>query len=256
MPDFDFIEDKDVREKVENAHKLEVDELTVNLKNANKVAIEDAVSGLKTKNSEILDEKKTLQEAAKLFEGIEAEAAKEALEFYEKNKDAEFLKDGKLEDLLEKKTSALKSDHETVMTELNGKFEEASTQGNMYRSLYETKVIDDALRQAAIDAKVRPEALSDIIMRGRGVFSLDEKKQVEARDSEGKLAKTSDDKVLTTKNWVEDLKATSPHYWPNSEGAGAHGGDPGNAGDYTAKLQAAASSGDMVEYRRLRAAKK
>ena len=256
MPDFSFIEDTAIREKVENAHKLEVDELTVNLKNANKVAVEDAVSGLKTKNAEILDEKKALSEAAKLFEGIDPEAAKAALEFHEKNKDAEFLKDGTIEDLIEKKTSTLKSDHEAAMTELNSKFNEATTNGTLYQNLYESKVIEDGIRAEAIKAGIRAEAIDDVLLRGRSVFSLDEHKQIEARDNEGKLAKTKDDKVLTTKNWIEGLKDSSPHYWPNSEGAGAHGGDPGNASDYTAKLKAAADKGDMVEYRRLRSAKK
>jgi len=256
MPDFTFIEDKDIREKVENMHQLEVDDLTINLTNKAKADQEESEKGLKAKNAEILDEKKVLQEAAKLFDGMDPEAAKEALEFHEKNKDTEFLKDGTIEDLIEKKTSTLKSDHEAAMTELGGKFDEASAKGSLYQNLYESKVIDDGIRAEAIKAGIRAEAIEDVLMRGRGVFSLDDKKQIEARDSEGKLAKTTDDKVLTTKNWIEGLKETSPHYWPGSEGAGAQGGDPGNASDYTAKLQAAATAGNMVEYRRLRSLKK
>lgn len=253
MSKFDFIADEEVRAKVIDLHKLELDEISVNHTNDLKVKLEEAVLGLKTKNSEILNEKKILQDSLKVFEGIDVKKAKEALKFHEENKDVEFLKDGKLEDLIERKTSTLKSDHETVMKELSNKFEAASTQGSLYKTLYESKVIEDALRDEAIIAKVRPEALVDIILRGRGVFSLDEKKQVEARDSEGKLAKTTDDKVLTVKNWIEELKASSPHYWPGSEGAGAHGGTPGSTDDYTAKLADAARKGNMDLYRKLRA---
>jgi len=256
MPDFKFIEDDAVREKVENIHKLEVDELTVNLINKAKADQEESEKGLKAKRDELLNEKKALQETVKLFDGIDPEAAKEALEFHEKNKDAEFLKDGTIEDLIEKKTSTLKSDHEAVLTELNRKFEEASSKGTLYQNLYESKVIDDGIRAEAIKAGIRAEAIDDVLMRGRGVFSLDDKKQIEARDSEGKLAKTKDDKVLTTKNWIEGLKETSPHYWPNSESAGALGGEGGPDSDLTAKLKQAAESGNMVEYRRLRALKK
>lgn len=251
MPDFTFIEDAGIREKVENIHKLEVDELVVNHTNSTKEEIETAVSGLKTKNSEILSEKKTLQESLKLFDGIDVEKAKEAAEFYEKNKDAEFLKDGKLEDLIEQKTSILKSDYEAELGELSQKFETTSTESTLYKGLYESKVIEDALRDEAIKAEVRPEALLDIILRGRSVFTLDEKKQVEARDSEGKLAKTEDDKVLTPKNWIDGLKTSSPHYWPGSEGAGALGGI-GNTSDIDVKMADAANRNDMKEYRRLR----
>ena len=89
-------------------------------------------------------------------------------------------------------------------------------------------------------------------MRGRSVFSLDENKQIEARDAEGKLA-VIDKKVMTTKNWIEGLKDTSPHYWPESEGAGAHGGSTGGDTDYHTKLNDLATKGDMKGFRALRA---
>lgn len=252
MPDFTFIEDADLREKVENAHKLEVDELTVNLTNASKTAVEEAVLGLKSKNTEILGEKKTLQEELKTFEGIDPSKAKVALEFHEKNKDTEFLKDGTVEELIEKKTSQLTSDHETVVTELSTKLTEAQTHGLNYQTLFESKVIDDGLKEEAIKQGIRSEALNDVVMRGRGVFSLDESKQIEARDKDGKLAVTEDKKVLTPKNWITGLKETSPHYWPNSESAGAHGGPGSNDSDYTVKLAELAAKGDNAGYRALR----
>jgi len=252
MPDFTFIEDKDMREKVENLVKIEVDDLTINLTNKAKEDQEESEKGLKLKTTELLSEKKTLGESLKLFEGIDPKLAKDALEFHEKNKDAEFLKDGTIDDLIEKKTSTLKSDHEAAMGELQGKFDTASGTGKLYQGLYEAKVIDDGIRAEAIKSGIRPEAVDDVLLRGRSVFSLDEAKNIEARDSEGKLAKTSDDKVLTTKNWIDGLKETSPHYWPDSESAGALGGTPGSDSDYTAKLAAAADRGDQKEYRRLR----
>jgi len=256
MPDFKFIEDADLREKVENAHKLVVDDLTVNLTNAAKTQVDDAVKGLKTKNAEILDEKKTLQESLKSFEGIDVKVAKTAMEFYDKNKDAEFLKDGTVEELIEKKTSQLTSDFETQLNELNTNLTTAKEHGSLYQKLFESKVIDDGIREEAIKAGMLPTAIEDAVLRGRGIFSLDDNKQIEARDAEGKLAVTEDKKVLTTKNWIEGLKETSPHYWPNSEGAGAHGRNAGAEGDYLAKLQAAADSGDMEAYRKIRASKK
>lgn len=253
MPDFDFITDDDLRTKAEDVHKIEVDKITVDLTNAAKTQVEEAVSGLKTKNSEILDEKKTLQETLKKFDGIDIKEVKIATDFYDKNKDAEFLKDGTVDELIEKKTSQLTSDFETQITELNGKLSEAYAHGETYQTLFESKVIDDGLRVEAIKQGVRNEALEDVVMRGRGVFSLDENKQIEARDAEGKLAITEDKKVLTTKNWIEGLKDTSPHYWPESEGAGAHGGSSGPDADYHTKLNELASKNDMKGFRALRA---
>lgn len=253
MPDFNFIEDADLREKVENAHKLEVDELTVNLNSTNKTAVEEAVKGLKTKNTELLGEKKTLQEQFKPFETMDVVVVKDALEFHEKNKDVEFLKDGTVEELIDKKTSQLRSDHETVVTELSGKLKSAETHGKNYQTLFESKVIDDGLTKEALAQGVRAEALQDVVLRGRSVFSLDEAQLIEARDKEGKLAVTEDKKVLTPKNWIKGLKETSPHYWPGSTGAGADSGVGGSDSDYTAKMADLAAKGDTKGYRELRA---
>jgi len=252
MADFTFIDDEELRAKIEDANKLEVDELTVNLTNSAKTQVEEAVTGLKAKNTELIGEKKAAQEALKKFDGVDVEASKLATEFYENHKDQEFLKDGTVEELIEKKTSQLNSDHEVQVTELTGKLSEAVNHGATYQSLFESKVIDDGLRAEAVKQGVRSEAIEDVILRGRGVFSLDDSKQIEARDREGKLATTEDKKVLNPKNWIEGLKDTSPHYWPDSRGAGASGGSGNSDSDYTIKLNELASKGDMVGYRALR----
>lgn len=257
MPNFDFIEDTVLREKAENEHKIEVDQLTIDLTNSAKTQVEEAVTGLKTKNSELLDEKKGLDLKLKEFGDLDPRVVKTANEFYEKNKDAEFLKDGTVEELIEKKTSQLTSDFETQINELSASLIEAKTHGNTYQQLFESKTIDDAVRQAASESGMLPTAVEDAVLRGRSVFSLDENKQIEARDSEGKLAVTEDKKVLNTKNWIEGLKETSPHYWPISEGAGAFGRTGGGAeGDKMDKLAAAAAAGDAAAYRRIRDGKK
>jgi len=128
----------------------------------------------------------------------------------------------------------------------------AQKSSNEYQGLFESKVIDDGVRAAAVKAGMIDTAVEDAVLRGRGVFSLDTNKMIEARDAEGKLAISSDKKVLTTENWVEDLKETSPHYWPPSQGAGATGGKIGPESDKATKLQALADAGDVTAYRAMR----
>lgn len=256
MADFDFIEDADLREKAENANKIEVDQLTIDLTNSTKTQVDEAVKGLKDKNTEILGEKKALQESLKVFDGYDPKTLKTATEFYDKNKDTEFLKDGTVEELIEKKTSQLTSDFETQIGELTSNLTEAKNHGTIYQQLFESKVIDDGVRAAAMKSGMISTAVEDAVLRGRSIFSLDENKLIEARDADGKLAITEDKKVLTTENWIEGLKDTSPHYWPNSSGAGASGGSGHGQNDRDAKLQVLADSGDAKAYRALRDKKK
>lgn len=257
MPDFKFITDKGQREQAENAHKLEVDELKVTLKAEGATAVEEATTGLKDKNVEILNEKKGLQKKLKLFDGIKPEDVATEHEFYEKNKDAEFLKDGTVEELIQQKTSQLTSDHETVVTELTENHDKQLVRGDLYQGLFEAKVMDDGLRAEAVKQGVLPGALQDILLRGKSVFSLDDNKQIEARTSDGKLATTADKKVLTPKNWIEGLKETSPHYWPGSTSANANANANFSDNDeITEQLAVLADKGDMKGYRALRAKQK
>lgn len=249
MFDFSFIEDEAIREKaLESANSV-----LTEVKDQHKLQLDEEVNGLKSKNAEILDEKKKADKRLKELEDFDFDKAREAMEFLENNKEAQMIKDGKTEELIEKKLSQVRSDHEAQLGEINQTLQSEVERANTYEGLYKTKMVEDSLREAATSAKVRPEAITDILLHGRNVFSLAEDGSVEARDKDGKLKKTVDDKVLTPFNWIEGLKKSSPHYWPDSVGAGARGGGQGDEGDLTAALNKAAASGNMAEYRRLRA---
>lgn len=245
---FDFIEDEGLRTQAIEFYNSSITEV----KDAHRLELDETVTGLKSKNTELLDEKKQTQNKLKKYEEYDFDAANEAIDFLKNNKNAQLIKDGKVDELIEKETSTLRSDHEAALTELSTELTGLRQHGELYESLYKTKMVEDSLREAAIGAKVRPEAVTDILLHGRNVFALAEDGSVEARDAEGKLRKTVDDKVLTTSNWIEGLKKSSPHYWPDSAGAGARGGGLGDEGDLTSALNKAANSGNMVEYRRLR----
>jgi len=69
--------------------------------------------------------------------------------------------------------------------------------------------VERALQEAALAAKVRPEAIADIL-RHQDEFEIDGGK-VRTRNG------------LEPDVWLSDLKSTRPHYWPGSVGGGASG---------------------------------
>lgn len=249
---FDHIKDEDLRKQTIEAHEAMVKETKESLLGDMDKKIEEATSGLKNKNQELLNEKKKIQDTLKNFENIDPEKAKEALNFLETNTEAQMIKDGKIDELLEKRTSNLKSDYEAQLNEISQKLEETSSKSETFESLYKNKMIEDGLRNAALQAKVRPEAIDDIILRGSKEFNLGEDGSIESRDKDGKLRKTVDDKILTPFNWIDSLKKSHPHYWPESQGAGFRGRFSNDPNDYTAALAEAAQKGDMDSYRKLR----
>lgn len=256
MTIFDFIEDENLKTQAQEAHDNAVKILKDDLENDYKGKLDTEVTGLKTKNEELLGEKKSMKAKLELFDGIDASAAREALELMEKNEDIKLIKDGKIDELIDQKTSQMRSDHEATVGELRSTLQEQTEKATKFEHLFNTKTVDDALREVAIKSGVRSAAVTDILLRGRDIFSVAEDGSVEARGKDGKLLKTADEKILTATNWVESLKTGSPHYWPDSEGAGAGSGRGGAGGsDIDSQMTAAAEAGNYDLYKSLKAKK-
>ncbi len=204
---FDFIEDEALRKTAEEAYNAEVKANTEDIDSK----ISEAVAGLKTKNEELLGEKKTIQTQLQRFADIsDPEEAIKALKFINESEEAQMIRDGKFDELLEKRTSTMRLDHDNSITELADKLEEVTAGKSKYKGLYQTKIMDDSLREVANKAGVRPEAVTDVLLRAKTLFQLGQDGSVEARDSGGKLLKNEDGNVITPSVWLESMKETSP----------------------------------------------
>lgn len=247
--EFSFIEDEELRTQAETQYKAEKEEEDKLIQ----AKIDKAVEGLSSKNDELLSEKKKIQEKLQEFSQItDPQKALDAIKFLEENAEAQLIRDGKIDELIAKKTSVMRSDHESAVKELQSRLNELTEVSSEYKTKFQTKVIEDALRNEAVKAGVLPQAVEDILMRGKSVFSLAaDTAEVEARDANGNLLKNDKDIVITPKVWVESLKNISPHYWPQSMSAGAFPGSSSSS-DVAAQLEALAKKGDFAGYRKLR----
>ena len=251
MPSFDYIEDPDLRQKA-------IDEFTTSLEAEKSTftttlqsEIDKATSGLKASHSKLLDEKKKLQER---FQGItNPEEALQALKLISENEEMQMIRDGKFDEVVQRRLSTKLTEFEEQTKELNTKLEMNEVSSAKYKGMYVDLIIDNNIRKAAAKAGVLPAALEDVLNKGRNLFSVaDDEKSVESRDHNGKLRKTEDEKVLTPENWIEGLKKTSPHYWPLSQSAGFIPGGGGSSDDLEVRIEAAASAGNTKLFRELR----
>jgi hypothetical protein len=96
--DFEFIEDEGLRAKAKEAFETQMQKTNEKFK----LQMDEEVSGLKTKVDELLGEKKTIQEQLAKFGDItDPEKAAEALKFLQENEDAQLIKDGKIEAIIQ-----------------------------------------------------------------------------------------------------------------------------------------------------------
>jgi hypothetical protein len=245
---FDFIEDKAVREQAEGILTTQLDEIKAGIPDLITAGVTEATAGLKANHDKLLDEKKKLQETYKDI--TDPEKALEALKLITENDEMRLLSEGKFDEVIEKRLSDSTAIHEAAISDLTEQNISAVTRADKYQSLFETKVIEDTIREAAIGAKVLPHALKDALLQAKAVFTIAEDGSVEARDAKGKLIKVDDDKILTPTLWVEMNKKSSPHWWPASEGGDLNPGEDYESID--AQMKRAASKGDTDLYRKLK----
>jgi len=209
-------------------------------------AVEEETLELKAKIDTLIGEKRSVTEKLKMFEGIDIEKAKEALEIVEKNEYVKKIADGKFEEVFAERTDQLRTQYEEEMSKINEKLQSAEQRAEQLAKELDNNRIDAVLRKAAIKAGILPEALDDVLARGRQIFSVSPTGDIEARDENGNIRRI-EDKILTTARWIETLPK---HYWPASESVNITGSSSGASVDE--RLAAALKSGDLSLYRKLR----
>jgi hypothetical protein len=114
---------------------------------------------------------------------------------------------------IERRDKAIAEKHAELEAALQQKGE---LDGRIKRS-----TIEGEIARAASTLKVKTEALPDVLMYAH-IFEVDDDgKSVRARDGFGATP------GIDPASWLSDMKASRPHWWPESQGGGARGGSSG-----------------------------
>lgn len=165
--------------------------------------------------------KRQIDELTGKLEGVD-------LDEYRALKEAQASDDGKkritmekVDEIVAERTKKMREEHDALVSELTGQTETLSGQLNGL-------LIDGAVRQAAIEAKVRPGALEDVVLRAQRTFKVVDGKAV-AHDEKGNVQYGKDGaSPLQPSEWIDGLKKNADHLFEQSSGGGAGGG--GNRG--------------------------
>lgn len=140
------------------------------IKSTTSAAVGEAVGDLKSKNSELLGEKKKLQELLSSMDGIDPDKAKKALEFLDNNEIAKLIAEGKTEEALASHTEKLTIKYQESIDNLTKELDEAKGSASTYRSRFESTMVNNAIQQEAIAAGILPDAIPDVLARASSVF--------------------------------------------------------------------------------------
>jgi len=147
------------------------------------------------------------------------------LEKYQELMDKAALDDGKkritmekVDDIVAERTTKMKEEHQNQVNALTNNNTTLSGQ-------LDSLLIDGAVRNAAVEAKVRPGALEDVVLRAKTTFKVVDGKAV-AHDDKGNVIYGKDGtNPLNPTEWLGGLKTSADHLFEQSKGGGAGGGD-------------------------------
>lgn len=217
-------------------------------------ALSESIARLEEKNRELLGENKKTKESLKAWDGYDSEKIKSMMEHFDKNEDLKLIADGKYEEVINKRTEKVVADFNSQIEALNKQNHELTESASRYQGKISDLMIDNGIVSEFIAADGIKTATDDVKFRAKQIWKLeskDGKDEYVPRDSNGKLL-TGKNGVLTPKEWIENLRETAPHLFPQSKGSGSGGGNGQGLTGIDAKIVAARNSGDVGELRRLR----
>ncbi|MBO8256405.1 MULTISPECIES: hypothetical protein [Providencia] len=183
--------------------------------------IDQQVSGLKAKNTELLGKIKEQGDNLKRFDGIDPDTVKGMLQRFENDEEAKLIADGKIDEVINKRTERMRGDTDKQLKEANARVEKAEAFANKFRA----RVLGDEIRSAAGKAGALSSAQEDLILRAKGIFQINDEGQAVAVDEDGDPIMGKDGRTqLSPIEWIESLKESAPHLFPAASGtdAGKH----------------------------------
>jgi len=193
-------------------------------------AVEEATKGLKSKNNELLGSLKEAKETLSKFDGIDADEVRALMKRFANDEESKLIKDGKLDEVIAKRTERLRADLEKKAGDALALAEAATKRAQAFQG----RVLDDSIRAAAAKAGLHQHAIDDALFRARSMFALDEAGQAVQLGDDGKPVLGKDGKSpFTPLEWLEGMKDKAPHWFPAAASGGGASGGGGGAGNGT-----------------------
>ena len=190
-------------------------------------AVEKAkLDEFRTSNVSLL---KQLEEHKQRFEGIDPDEVKKLAEEKRKLEEAQQLKAGEFERVLESRLKGAKTEWEKQLAGV-------TVERDSLHARLSSIQIDQAVLTEATKRGLRPTALPDITARARNTFRL-VNGVPQAYEADGQTARMGKDGLtpLTVAEWIDAQVSDAPHLFESNAGGGAAGDGSGGVGNRSVK---------------------
>ena len=172
---------------------------------------------------------KQLDDFKARYEGIDPASVKNLLAEKAKLEEAQQLKAGEVEKVVENRVKGLKADWDKQVAALTSERDTLNTRLTAIQ-------IDQGVITAATKRGLRPTAITDITARARCVFKL-VNGAPRAFETDGQTVRYGKDGIsaMTLDEWVDAQVSEAPHLFESNAGGGAAGNGSGGAGNHSVK---------------------
>ncbi|MAE84055.1 MAG: hypothetical protein CMB80_15035 [Flammeovirgaceae bacterium] len=125
-----------------------------------------------------------------------------------------------IEDIIKERVATVTEEHETqvrALTDANG----------VQAKQLEVLLVDQAVTAASVENGVLPTAVSDVVLRAKSVFKVEEGVAVPYK-GEDKIYGRDGVTAISVGDWVKELKKNAGHLFTDNSGGGSKGGGSGN----------------------------
>jgi len=191
---------------------MTLEEAEAKIKELEEKAEADA-KDLKAKVSEFRDNNVKLKEQLEEFGGIDAAKVKELLATQKDVETKELIKAGDVEAALEKQK-------ETLTADFNKRFDALQAANTGLQDNLHTLQVTDKLKDAALEAGAREDAVPDLVNSAKGDWQLREGQPVYVVNDQIQLSKTDAGENMGMGEYFEGLATSKPFFFNGSGGAG------------------------------------
>lgn len=171
----------------------------------------------KDKLDEFRNNNIALQQQLDKLKDVDPIKYRELINLDKQVREGELIKAGKLDEVVNLRVGEMK-------TSLEAQIAEKDTVINQTTSQLSILLIDNQVKSAALTLGIHPTAVDDIVLRARGVFTVDKGTPL-PKDASGNVIYGKDGSTpMTIQDWAQGLKKTAPHLFVGSFGSGAGGG--------------------------------
>ncbi len=188
----------------------------------------------RSNNVQLTQTKKTLEEQLARFKDVdpeEYEKAKKALDVLNETEEGRLIKEGKLEEVVNRRLETAKRDLERVKTNLTTENNDLKQKNERFKNRLRQLVRDTEITKAVGNiGTVKKGALFDVLTRASEIFDVDDDgvQLVARKPGSDEPVYGADGKTpLTPDEWGKQLLDAAPHLFEGGEGGGATGGKKG-----------------------------